>query len=257
MVENNSSSSNSSLPKPSNGSVQIIEPTSIERVTISTIAKGGVATPFPYRLHIMLDTLDSEATKGNTRGKSIVGWQPHGRAFKVHDVKKFVDTIMPHFFKHTKYASFQRQLNLYGFMRLTVGPDKGAVYHECFIRNQPQLIQGMVRKRIKGTKIRKAVLPGCQPNFYADEKLRVIAAVDAAFDSAVAQQQKQEKSPKTAVPTEPVKPIQKHYFTIKPLPKGSPLMAPTESMKLIRPLNNEPFSLMHFNHYKKKANISL
>ncbi len=191
MVVNNGISSNLSLPMSSYSSLQTIEPPPIEKVTISAIAKGGVATPFPYRLHAMLDTMDSQAAKGKTRGKSIVGWQPHGRAFKVHDVKKFVDTIMPHFFQHTKYASFQRQLNLYGFMRLTVGPDKGAVYHECFVRNQPQLIQGMVRKRIKGTKIRKAVLPECQPNFYADEKLRVIAAVDAAFDSA-----QQEESPR-------------------------------------------------------------
>ncbi len=257
------------------------QPTPTKQVTISSIAKGGVATPFPYRLHIMLDTMDTEAAKGNTRGKSIVGWQPHGRAFKVHDVKQFVDTIMPHFFKHTKYASFQRQLNLYEFMRLTVGPDKGACYHTCFVRNEPHLVQGMVRKRVKGTKIRKAVMPECQPNFYADEKLRVIAAVDAAFDSAIAQEKPTKNKPSIVqsstkvVPTEPVRPMQKHVFTVKqesqpmfkpiefkesplfkPLKKGSPLFKPME--ELIYPLKNEPFSLMvHFNHNTDTTNLAI
>lgn len=283
MIQNKETTMDSNSTMPSHET--LIHPTGDtfhHPVTISTIAKGGVATPFPYRLHIMLDTMDTEAAKGNTRGKSIVGWQPHGRAFKVHDVKKFVDTIMPHFFKHTKYASFQRQLNLYGFMRLTVGPDKGACYHTCFVRNQPQLIQGMVRKRIKGTKIRKAVLPECQPNFYADEKLRVIAAVDAAFDHVAQEKTKnkpsmvQSSATKVVVPTEPVRPIQKDVFTIKqesqpmfkpiefketsplfqPLKKESPLLKPME--KLIHPLKNEPFSLMvHFNHNTDTTDFSL
>lgn len=256
-----SSSSNSAMPTSSNSPIQIHQSIPlIDQLIISTVAKGGVATPFPYRLHIMLDTMDSEASsKGNTRGKSIVGWQPHGRAFKVHDVKKFVDNIMPHFFSHTKYASFQRQLNLYGFMRLTVGPDKGAVYHPYFVRNQPHLVQGMVRKRVKGTKIRKAINPELQPNFYADEKLRAIAAIDAAFDSAVLQQEETKKEEvlvsTRSKPTEPVRPIKKQYFTIEPLEKkASPLMEPkTVSLELIHPLNNKPFSLMHFNHYNNNA----
>ena len=279
MIQNKETTMDSNSTMPS--SVAMIQPTPTKRVIISAIAKGGVATTFPYRLHIMLDTMDTEAAKGNTRGKSIVGWQPHGRAFKVHDVKKFVDTIMPHFFKHTKYASFQRQLNLYEFMRLTVGRDKGGCYHTCFVRNQPQLVQGMSRKRIKGTKTRKPVLPECQPNFYADEKLRVIAAVDAAFDSAIAQEKTTKNKPSIVqsstkvVPTEPVQPMQNHLFTIKqesqplfkpiefkesplfqPLKKEWPLLKPME--ELICPLKNEPFSLMvHFNHNTDTTSLAI
>ena len=33
-----------------------------------------------------------------------------------------------------QYASFQRQLNLYGFSRLSHGKDKGAYYHSELIR---------------------------------------------------------------------------------------------------------------------------
>lgn len=135
-----------------------------------SISRGGVVTPFPYKLHMMLNAMDVEAARGDTDGsnKSIVSWQPHGRAFKVHKPKEFVDRIMPHFFNQNKYASFQRQLNLYGFSRITnVGPDKGAVYHHCFVRNQRNLVKGMVRRKVKGTKFRRIVSPEDQPNFYA------------------------------------------------------------------------------------------
>lgn len=101
-----------------------------------------------------------------TGDKSIVCWQPHGRAFMVHKPKDFVQEVMPHFFNQTKYASFQRQLNLYGFSRLTHGPDKGAYYHNCFIRGKRHLCKGMIRQKIKGTKVRKSLSPEDEPNFY-------------------------------------------------------------------------------------------
>lgn len=125
-----------------------------------SIAKGGVTTPFPWKLHIMLDAMDKNGDK------SIVCWQPHGRAFMVHKPKEFVQEVMSHFFNQTKYASFQRQLNLYGFSRLTHGPDKGAYYHNCFVRCKRHLCKGMIRQKIKGTKVRKSLSPEDEPNFY-------------------------------------------------------------------------------------------
>merc|ERR1711935_215752 len=91
---------------------------------------------------------------------------PHGRAFMVHKPKDFVQEVMSHFFNQTKYASFQRQLNLYGFSRLTHGPDKGAYYHNCFVRSKRHLCKGMIRQKIKGTKVRKSLSPEDEPNFY-------------------------------------------------------------------------------------------
>ena len=80
-----------------------------------SIAKGGVSTPFPWKLHIMLEAIHKE---GDT---NIVSWLSHGKAFIVHKPKDFVNEIMPKFFNQSKYASFQRQLNLYGFQRLLAG----------------------------------------------------------------------------------------------------------------------------------------
>mmetsp|Transcript_3437 Transcript_3437/g.6486 ORF Transcript_3437/g.6486 Transcript_3437/m.6486 type:complete len:213 (-) Transcript_3437:243-881(-) len=77
--------------------------------------KGGVGTPFPLKLHELLERAEIE------RLTDIISWQPHGRAFVVHQPKKFVSGLMPRFFRQTKLTSFQRQLNLYGFNRLTKG----------------------------------------------------------------------------------------------------------------------------------------
>jgi len=60
------------------------------------------------------------------------------------------------FFSQTKYASFQRQLNIYGFNRFLRGQDKGAYYHLCFVRGHRSLVRNMVRRKIKGTGVTTA-----------------------------------------------------------------------------------------------------
>ncbi len=46
-------------------------------------------------------------------------------SFVVHNRKEFVQFIIPAYFRMSKFASFQRQLNLYDYKRITAGPDKG------------------------------------------------------------------------------------------------------------------------------------
>lgn len=70
--------------------------------------RGGVYDPFPLKVHRMLEQTKTEALD------SVVSWLEHGRAFKIHDPKAFVETVMPRFFNQSKFTSFQRQLNLYG-----------------------------------------------------------------------------------------------------------------------------------------------
>lgn len=79
---------------------------------------------------------------------SIVSWISEGKAFRVHKRKVFVETILPSYFNQTKYKSFQRQLNLWGFDRIVKsGSEKGAYYHMHFLRDQPLVIQKMRRIR--------------------------------------------------------------------------------------------------------------
>jgi hypothetical protein len=121
--------------------------------------RGGITDPFPVKLHSLLDASSDEFDH-------IISWQPHGRCFLLHKPQEFLKQVMPHFFKQTKLTSFQRQLNLYGFHRLTApGPDRGGYYHELFLRGQPELATKMMRCRIKGER-RGHCEPEKEPDFY-------------------------------------------------------------------------------------------
>ena len=74
---------------------------------------------------------------------------------------------MPKYFRQSKLTSFQRQLNLYGFSRLTSGKDRGGYYHEMFLRHKLFLCQSMTRIRIKGTGIKGKASPETEPDFYS------------------------------------------------------------------------------------------
>jgi hypothetical protein len=75
---------------------------------------------FPWRLFTMLS--GSEIEEGF---EEIVSWIMDGTAFKVHDQEQFVKTILPRYFKMTKYNSFTRQLYAYDFTWIRKGPERG------------------------------------------------------------------------------------------------------------------------------------
>lgn len=97
--------------------------------TEAKTAKAGVAkdfylsgrTIFPTRLHHIL----SDETYA-----SIISWLPNSKAWKLHDPERFETEIIPGHFKLTKLSSFTRQVNGWGFQRITQGKDKGGFYHE-------------------------------------------------------------------------------------------------------------------------------
>jgi len=127
--------------------------------SLEPVARGGVATPFPIKLHEILGQIEHDGYG------HVVSWQPHGRCFVVHKPKEFVKHIMPTYMKQSKFPSFQRQLNLYGFQRITKGPDKGGYYHELFLKSKLFLAYRIQRTRVKGTGVRARSNPGTEPNF--------------------------------------------------------------------------------------------
>jgi len=125
-----------------------------------SVTRGGISKLFPEKLHAAIEMMAAEGFG------HICSWQPHGRAFLVHDMKEF-DKVLPRYFGKMKMSSFQRQLNLYGFSRLTHGPDKGAYYHELFLKGRHFLSRKIQRCRVKGNGARSATNPDAEPNFYA------------------------------------------------------------------------------------------
>jgi hypothetical protein len=108
---------------------------------------------FPWKLHQLL-----EETDGREGCECIISWLPDRKSFKVHDQKAFVDQILPRYFKVTKYKSFQRQLNIYGFERITdKSASRGGYSHRYFVRGNPKLCVNMKRQKIKGTRKSKAL----------------------------------------------------------------------------------------------------
>jgi hypothetical protein len=122
--------------------------------------RGSANSPFPTKLQEMLELVEED---GNSH---IISWQPHGRCFVVHKLELF-KTILPHYFKLSKIASFQRQLNLYGFQRITRGPDKGGYYHELFLRNRTFLSHRIQRVKVKGTGVRARSNPEQEPDLWS------------------------------------------------------------------------------------------
>jgi hypothetical protein len=100
-----------------------------------------VVHPFPAKLYELLEYHEFD---------DIISWQPNGRSFTLHDDQGFADSVMPKYFKQTKFRSFQRQLNLYDFKRIISGPDKGGYFHPKFLQGQPELCKSMLRTRVKG-----------------------------------------------------------------------------------------------------------
>lgn len=125
-------------------------------------ARGGVTEPFPEKLHRMLREVE-ETGEG-----IIVSFFPHGRAFAVHNPTRFVSEIMPKYFRQSRLSSFQRQLNLYGFTRISQGPDAGGYYHELFLKGRPNLCVHMRRVGVpQGPAKDVAKAPSNEPDFYS------------------------------------------------------------------------------------------
>jgi hypothetical protein len=119
-------------------------------------ASSASALPsFPVKLYEMMQD-------ASTLGfEDVVSWQPplpgrvggkgtsssSSNSFKVHNTDRFVKEIMARYFKQTRYKSFQRQLNIYGFQRIHEGPHRGGYQHPYFIRGAPELLKLIPRKR--------------------------------------------------------------------------------------------------------------
>jgi len=110
---------------------------------------------FPMKLHKILSEPENA---------EYITWLPHGRSWRVLKPKAFEEKVIPKYFRHAKYASFMRQVNGWGYKRMTQGPDHNSYYHELFLRGMPQLCHKMRRP----SKTAHAMIgTSAHPDFYS------------------------------------------------------------------------------------------
>ncbi|KAL9025931.1 MAG: hypothetical protein Q9196_005324 [Gyalolechia fulgens] len=106
-------------------------------------AKRKQIPPFVQKLSSFLD---------ESRNTELIRWSTNGDSFIVIDEDEFARTLIPELFKHKNYASFVRQLNMYGFhkkvglsdnsMRASEKKNKSPseYYNPYFKRGRPNLL---------------------------------------------------------------------------------------------------------------------
>jgi HSF-type DNA-binding len=143
----------------------------------------GIQLSFPYKLHKMLELAED-------RGYSdIISWLPNGLAFRVHKRDELLRTMVPGFFRQTRYKSFLRQLNMWGFARM-VG---GAYCHAYFRRDRPELCHHLTRCGKQGTLITNTTLHTVrEPNETTRMGLFLLNDLTNALDGSKHQQVAQE-----------------------------------------------------------------
>ncbi|KAL3427880.1 HSF-type DNA-binding protein [Phlyctema vagabunda] len=99
--------------------------------------------PFVQKLSSFLD---------ESKNTELIRWSERGDSFVVLDEDEFAKTLIPELFKHNNYASFVRQLNMYGFhkrvglsdnsMKASERKNKSPseYYNPYFKRNHPNLL---------------------------------------------------------------------------------------------------------------------
>ncbi|POM81844.1 HSF-type DNA-binding protein [Phytophthora palmivora] len=101
-------------------------------------AKPKEVAPFLKSLRQILDTEDP----------AILRWTSDGKAFEIHDMDAMMRLVLPKYFKHGKYTSFQRQLNYFNFRKWTKSKAVVCTFSNSFFqRDQPALTWRITRKK--------------------------------------------------------------------------------------------------------------
>eukprot|EP00514_Thraustochytrium_sp_LLF1b_P001031 CAMPEP_0184524982 /NCGR_PEP_ID=MMETSP0198_2-20121128/9834_1 /TAXON_ID=1112570 /ORGANISM="Thraustochytrium sp., Strain LLF1b" /LENGTH=526 /DNA_ID=CAMNT_0026916369 /DNA_START=63 /DNA_END=1643 /DNA_ORIENTATION=- len=89
--------------------------------------------------------LNTYAMVSDKATDKYVGWNEEGNAIIMHKLHEFSEVVLPMYFNHSNYASFVRQLNMYGFRRAK-SDAQGAFAHPLFLRGHPENLAYIKRK---------------------------------------------------------------------------------------------------------------
>lgn len=122
---------------------------------LTPLTPPGRVPNFPAKMHAILSRPDLA---------DVIAWMPHGRSWRVLKPREFEVRVLPTFFEHSKFSSFIRQANGWGFRRITQGRDRNSYYHELFLRALPHLCKQMKRP---GVAEKRPADSDHEPDFYA------------------------------------------------------------------------------------------
>eukprot|EP01134_Creolimax_fragrantissima_P008176 CFRG8176T1 len=104
----------------------------------------SAASTFLQKLLTMLDDPKSE---------EFISWSASGTSFFIFDSVTFSKDILPQYFRHNKFASFVRQLNMYDFHKIPIDAARQQenentvqFMNPYFVRGRPHLLSNMKRK---------------------------------------------------------------------------------------------------------------
>ena len=204
--------------------------------------RRGAPQAFPHKLfHILSDAHNAR----------FVRWTKDGQGFVILDQGGFAESVLPKYFRHKNFPSFQRQLNLYGFRKLLrnvkkdrVGPfanaaqhpscgtleDEHCYWHPSFRRDQPRLISKLFRARQSHHATSVGSAPSAAPNSNAPgagmgPPHSAMAAADAAAAGAASRRPRADSSGRK-VPLPPraqdLPPPPMHPYAAAPWPSAGP-----------------------------------
>jgi hypothetical protein len=117
-------------------------------IAISTAAAASPSTPSESTPREIAPFLKSLRAMLDHESDAVLRWTPDGRAFEIRDVALLTKEILPKYFKHAKYASFQRQLNYFHFRKWTKSRTEVCTFaNPHFQRDEPHLSWCILRKR--------------------------------------------------------------------------------------------------------------
>jgi hypothetical protein len=84
-----------------------------------------------------------------------IAWLPDGKSFVIRNTDEFTRTVLPHYFKATKFSSYTRKLYRWGFRQVNrgIGPDDPIIFgNEYFQRDNAELMTKMRSITAAGTR---------------------------------------------------------------------------------------------------------
>ncbi|XP_068663006.1 heat stress transcription factor B-3-like [Aristolochia californica] len=103
---------------------------------VSECSRRASPPPFLLKTHMLVEDPATD---------EIISWNPQGTTFIVWQPAEFARDLLPTIFKHCNFSSFVRQLNTYGFRKVSSG--RWEFQNDLFRRGERELLCEIKRRK--------------------------------------------------------------------------------------------------------------